>query len=193
MKQTKSPEWSVMIRAEDVPPKGKTLEISPDAKEKAALAALMDIVSLDELNADLSITRESAHILYVQGSFKGKITQSCVITLEPVVSEISDEFEAWYADETRAVNFKRAQHEAQSKKELLEVPMLEESDDPEPMLNGEIDIGDLVTQYLSLALPSYPCKEGALAEVGSKLAADIEKNQMKLNPFAALKDWRPKD
>lgn len=194
-KQAKLPEaeWSVIVKVDDVPAKGWAVQISPDDKEKLYLAKRLDVVSVGELAANISVTRESGHVFHVQGDFKGKITQNCVVTLEPVTTEISDEFEAWYADETRAVNFKRAQHEAQSKKEMLDVPMLEESDDPEPIVNGEIDVGDLVTQYVSLAIPAYPCKEGAVVEQSQKQPANESKSQMKLNPFAALKDWRPKD
>lgn len=193
-KSAKLPEigWSLLVKSEDVPVNGRSIEISPNENEKKALAKRFDILSLDDLKAKVSLTRENAHIIHVKGTLEAKVKQACVITLEPVESDITDEFEAWYADESQAVSFKRAQHEAQSKKELLDMPMLEESEDPEPMTNGAVDVGDLVAQYLSLAIPPFPTKEGFSYSVEVEAPKEA-KNPMKLNPFAALKDWRPKD
>ena len=185
-------EWSVLVKSDDVPANGKALEIAPDDKSRKALARRLDILELQDLKAKVSLKRETGHIVHVKGQFEAKIKQACVITLEPVENEIRDEFEAWYADESQAVSFRRAQHEAQGKKELADVPMLDESEDPEPMVNGAIDVGDLVTQYLSLAIPPYPTKEGYSYSVEVEEPKEV-KNNLKLNPFAALKDWRPKD
>lgn len=185
-------EWSILIRADEIQPSGKTIEISPDDAAKQALAKRLDIVSLDDLKAKLTLKRENAHIVHVKGTFEARVKQKCVVTLEPVETDVSDEFEAWYADQSQAVSFKRAQHDAQSKKELMEMPMLDEAEDPEPMINGAVDVADLVTQFLSLAIPPYPTKEGISYSVQVE-EPKAPKNNLKLNPFAALKDWRPKD
>lgn len=193
-KSAKSPdsEWSVMVKADDVTTSGKTYEISPDEAQLKTLAKRFDIKEISNLNAKITLKRENAHIVYAQGTVNAHITQNCVMTLEPVVSDISDEFEAWYADESQAVSFKRAQREAESKKDLLDVPILDESEDPEPMINGQIDIADLASQYFSLAIPPYPTKEGITYSVQVEEAKEPV-NNLKLNPFAALKNWRPKD
>lgn len=196
MKKTaKQPEieWSVPTRAEDITSAVKTVEVSPDEAEAEALARRLELLSLREFRAKLQLNRTSPHIIHVKGSLEAKVSQSCVLTLEPVDSEVKDEFEAWYSDESEAISFKKAQREAQSKKELLELPMLEEEEDPEPVINGQIDLGDLVSQYLSLAIPPYPTKEGLSYSVQVEEPKEAGKNNMKLNPFAALKDWRPKD
>ena len=186
-------EWSVHVRAEEITGSIKKIEIAPDADEKAALAKRLDIVALNDLQAQLQMNRTSPHIIHVKGQLQAKVTQNCVITLEPVETDIKDEFEAWYSDQSEAISFKKAQREAQTKKELLELPMLEEEEDPEPVINGQIDLGDLVTQYLSLSIPAYPTKEGLSYSVQVEEPKEKGKNPMKLNPFAALKDWRPKD
>jgi hypothetical protein len=40
------------------------------------------------------------------------------------------------------------------------MPFLDESEDPEPVIDGKIDAGELVAQYLSLAIDPYPRLEG---------------------------------
>ncbi len=191
----KSPEseWSVIVRVDDVPSNGKAMELAPNQGEKKALAGRLNILELQELKAKVQLNRQAAHILHVKGKFDAKIKQACVVTLEPIETVIKDEFEAWFADEKQAISFKKAQHEAQTKKELLDLPILDESEAPEPMENGEIDVGDIIAQFLSLAIPPYPHKEGIEYENVEPEEPKLDKNPMKVNPFAALKNWRPKD
>ncbi len=187
-------EWSFLVRAEDISAQGKIVQLEPNQTEKKALAKRLGIVALDDLKVKVKLSRENAHIVHVEGHLDARVTQKCVVSLEPIETDISEDFEAWFADESRAVNFKKAQHEAQNKKELMELPMLEEADDPEPMENGMIELGDLSAQYLSLSIPAYPQKEGvAYQNPEPEEAPKADKTHLKVNPFAALKDWRPKD
>ena len=65
-------------------------------------------------------------------------------------------------------------------------PLLEEKEDPEPVVNGYIDLGEVVTQFLSLALDPYPHKEGVTHDLTDE-DADIERKTRKIeNPFAKL-------
>ncbi len=185
-------EWSVPVAVDEIPAQGKSFEITPADDEKKAIAKRLGLVSLDGLKAKVEVMRESGHVVQVKGALSAAVTQSCIVSLEPVTSEIEDVFEAWYADHEQALSFKRAQHEALNKKELADLPMLEENEDPEPIENGHIDIGELVTQYLSLSINPYPQKEGT--EYANKEQEQKESpDKLRPNPFAALKNWRPQD
>lgn len=186
-------EWSVPILVDDIPSQGKTYTLTPSDAEKKAIAKRLQILSVDSLNARLVIGRDNAHVIQVKGEFEAEITQNCVVTLEPMKTKVSDSFDAWYADHDKAVSFKRAQHEALLKKEMVDLPILEENEDPEPIEEGKIDLGELVTQYLSLAVPPYPHKEGSDYENKETLRSGPAKETLRPNPFAALKNWRPKD
>lgn len=185
-------EWPYPIAVEEIPSQGRSFAISPDAAQKKAIAKRVGVVSLDDLQAKLEVMRDGGHVIQVKGELNAAVTQNCVVTLEPLKVQIEDVFEAWYADHEQALSFKRAQHEALNKKELADLPMLEEHEDPEPIENGHIDLGELVTQYLSLAINPYPQKEGtdyANKDEDPKPGRD----NLRPNPFAALKNWRPKD
>ena len=130
-------------------------------------------------------------VIHVMGHIDAKITQSCVVTLEPIETTISENFEAWYADPAAAVSLTRARHDRQASKGSKEMPVLDERDDPEPVIDGKIDIGELVTQYLSLAIDPYPHKEGVRYEKGDDESGPV-KSDLQKNPFAALKDWKNK-
>jgi hypothetical protein len=61
--------------------------------------------------------------------------------------------------------------------------MLEEYEDPEPLVDGKVDVGELASQYLSLAIDPYPHAPG-VEPVGED--PEIELKRDKENPFAAL-------
>ena len=187
-------EWAYYVSVDDIPTQGRSYEVAPNESEKRSIAQRLGIVSLDSLQAKLDISREEkGYIFQVKGEFFADITQSCVITLEPVTCKIEDSFEAWYADHAQALPFKRAQHDAKSKKEIVDLPMLEEHEDPEPIEGGKINLGELVIQYLSLAINPYPQREGADYENKEVEKKSGTREALRPNPFAALKNWRPKD
>jgi uncharacterized metal-binding protein YceD (DUF177 family) len=127
---------------------------------------------------------------HVSGKFNALVVQECVVTLEPVETSLSEPVEGYFADKEKAVSFAAAKRAREGSKNQGEVEILEESDDPEPLHNGMIDLGELVVQHLSLALPPYPHKEGVTYEMGDERFALDEKSPLKKNPFEALKDWK---
>jgi hypothetical protein len=186
-------EWSYPILVEEIPSQGKDFKISPSDVEKKAIAKRLEIVSLEDITAKLSVSRENGHIIKVSGKFEANLTQNCVVTMEPLKQHVVDEFEAWYADHEQAIPFKRIQQEALAKREMIDLPILEENEDPEQIEDGKIDLGELVTQYLSLAVNPYPHKEGVNYENKEIARKGPVKESLRPNPFAALKNWRPKD
>ncbi len=186
-------EWSYPIIADEVPSAGKAYELVPSDAERKAIAKRLGIVSLDELKAQVTLERDGGHVIKASGELAARVTQSCVVSLEPVESDIDDVFEAWYADHDEVASFRRAQHDALNKKEMADLPMLEEHEDPEPIENGQIDLGELVTQYLSLSINPYPQKEGVEYANKETERPVPEPDRLRPNPFAALKNWRPKD
>ena len=69
--------------------------------------------------------------------------------------------------------------------------MIDEKDDPEPIVDGLIDIGELVTQHLSLQLDPFPHKEGEHFETGDESFVQ-RPNEERQNPFAGLKALKEK-
>jgi uncharacterized metal-binding protein YceD (DUF177 family) len=128
-------------------------------------------------------------IVHIKGQIKAEIVQNCVVSLDPVLSTIEDDFEAWFADPQAAVSLTKARHDRESISGHSEVKMLDEKDDPEEIIDDKIDLGELVTQHLSLSVEPYPHAEGVDFE--NKATKDFDDNEVN-NPFAALKDWKSK-
>ncbi len=192
------PEWSFCVSVDDArKPNANSWKISPNEKQRAGLATRLDVLKLESLSADVTVELDGPHLFYVHGNFAAKVIQECVITLEPVENDVADNFEAWFSEQEKLMHFKKLQQDARVKKENIDLPILEEKDDPEPVINGQIDIGEVVTQFLSLAIDPYPQKQGArlpesVIQVAEKEGAEKSVSG-RANPFAALKNWRPKD
>lgn len=189
-------EWFVPFRADSVSSKGRALSLKAEPSQLRAIAARVGVKEIKSLEAELNFDLQNGgHILHIAGRFKANVIQECVTTMEPIESFLEDDIEAWYADHEKAVSFSRAKHQVKAIEEGDEVQMLEEKDDPEPLVDGQVDLGEVVVQFLSLAINPYPRKEGLPEEEGEIEVAGSTKiaSTLRPNPFAALKNWRPKD
>ncbi len=185
-------EWSYFWSVDSLKGDKDSLELSPNEDEASRLAQRLGLISLDSLKANIEVLRGAGEAAYhVKGRFEADITQKCVVTLEPVVSHIEDDFDAWYADPDAAIPLAKARHEKLNEKGYGELPVLDEKDDPEPLVDGKIDLGELVSQYLALSINPYPHAEGA-EEVMKESEAKAEEDVDVKNPFASLKDWKDK-
>lgn len=150
-----------------------TVETTPE--ERAAIARLLDLVALERLAFDYRLFPSSGRRLRLKGRLTARAVQTCVVTLDPVPSELDVpvEIEFW-PEEAVAVLEKNAQEDAGAS--LLEWP--------EPIEDGTIDLGEVVYETLATALDPYPRKEGAAFEWPE--GAETEEASRKGGPFAAL-------
>jgi len=118
-------------------------EIVATEAERAALARRLGLVALDLLSAQLSWRREASGIISLEGELEAQVTQSCVVTLEPVAARVTDRFVRHFV-----------QGSLPNEDEVVIDP--EADDPPEPLGDGQVDAGEIVTQQLALALDPYP-------------------------------------
>jgi uncharacterized metal-binding protein YceD (DUF177 family) len=184
------PEWSYMFDVSDLPENGCALTISPDEEECVALVRRLDLEALNNLRADIAVTPDRRGTIHVQGIITARVTQNCVTTFTPVVTEIKDDFDAWFGDAETIISFEKAKKNRNNTSD--ERPVLSEQEDPEALIDGKIDLGETVVQFLSLALPAYPHAEGVKPVGDDPMFAGVKKREKPENPFAALKDWKDK-
>lgn len=186
------PEWSFRIDADEITSKPQSYFLSADQETCAALSRRLGVEDIERLEATLNISRETAGRIFVQGSLKARVIQKCVVTLDPVEDWIEEEFDAWFADKEQAVSFTEAKKNRETRKGHVEVEISSEEDDPEPLYDGKIEAGELVTQYLALAINPYPHAQGAQYEVSDEDRARAKPSDVRKNPFEALKNWKGK-
>lgn len=124
-------------------------QLEANEAERAALAEVLDLQAIHRLVAKVGLRRLSSGLVEVKGSFESEVVQTCVVTLEPVPAKVAESFRLTFGD-------------AQPEPDLTEIDIdFDDSDPPEPILDGKIDLGVIIAEQLSLGLDPYPRKEGA--------------------------------
>ena len=168
MEKNRSP-WSVPVAVDDIPETGLHLEIDAPEPLRAELAALAGLRELGRLSAVFDLTRRGAGVR-VTGNVSARVGQTCVVTLEPVESDIDEPVDLRFAP--------RAGAPAAAKSETVAAHTSDE-DPPDPLFGGKLDLGAIATEFLLLGIDPYPRKPGAEF-------APVKPDDASANPFAAL-------
>lgn len=137
-------EFSRPLPADRVQREGSREAVSADPKELKALAERLGIPVLHSLAANLRAEPWRGGGLKITGEFTADVDQVCVVTLEQFRDTIQGPVERIYLPETAE-------------------PTSDE-DDADHLVDGEADLGELVTETLALALDPYPRKPGVSFE-----------------------------
>jgi len=170
--------FSREIEAASVSPRVSERQVEASEAERVALAEVLELQGIGRLIATLRLRRLASGLIEVTGNMESEVVQTCVVTLEPVPAEIRENFRLTFGD-------------VEPEPTLGEIDIhFDDSDPPEPIVDGKIDLGALVAEQLSLALDPYPRKEGA--EVPQEFAPNeaeihaLETPPATRKPFAGL-------
>lgn len=184
-------EWTYILEVSELESKPLQLSIAAEENERKALAERLSLVEVSAISADIRVKREQGgRVVHVSGRFSADIVQNCVVSLEPVNSHLEDDFEAWFAEADSAVSINKAKHDLMRQKGQAELPVLDEQDDPEEIIDGKINLGEVVTQFMSLAIDPFPHADGAEFETGDDKSTLNERSDLVRNPFEKLKQWK---
>jgi uncharacterized metal-binding protein YceD (DUF177 family) len=137
-----------------VPEQGLDVSLSADEPTRQALAKADGLLGLAALEADFHIARQGLSRFNVTGTVRAKITQTCVLTLDPFDSDAVEDVDVDFVDSAAA-----AQASADANETLG--ALAADRDPPDPIENGTIDLGALAAEFLALGLDPYPRKPGA--------------------------------
>ncbi|MBI1239339.1 MAG: DUF177 domain-containing protein [Alphaproteobacteria bacterium] len=143
---------------------------SLDEADRAALATWLDLPGIASLTAEMTVSPWRREGALVEGTLDARLTQICVVTLEPFESTLS-------------APIARRFHPDAEPNTVIEDP--EAEDPPEPLTERILDLGVILAEELSLALDPFPKAPGAvLPETAAGEAA--QEGEKRPNPFAAL-------
>jgi hypothetical protein len=170
MEKTKSP-WSVPVAAQDIPETGLHRDIEASAATRGELAKLAGLHDLPRLSASFDLERRGAGVR-VRGRVSALVGQTCVVSLEPMESEVDEPVDVTFAPLPPGAEAADSDALGQYLGDGAKEP-------PEPLIGGTVDLGALATEFMVLGIDPYPRKPGAAftpPNVGDESA----------NPFAAL-------
>lgn len=176
-----TPEFSRIVNTDEQVSKKEKLSIEASAKECAALAKRFELVSIESLKAELTILVASNGEVTVRGPMHAEIVQRCVTTLEPVPEKIEDDVEVLFSPHISEDDLPSNPDDLE---DLSEDELMALLDQPEPLVDGKIDVGEVVAQFLAVAMDPYPRKDGA--ELPDAVLSEEESDEERPNPFAKL-------
>jgi len=152
--------------------------ITASRAERAAIADLLDLPSLKSLVFNYKLRRGGGGRVHLSGRLKAQARQSCVVTLEPVPTEI---------DIPVDLEFWPAQLIADLENKVEDPSHSGLVDWPEPITDESVDLGSVVYESFATALDPYPRKPGAEFE-WSEDGKSVEPGET--GPFATLKQLK---
>ena len=148
--------WSVPVSVDSIPEHGLHIAIdAPDtvrAQVLALVSGLASVHDLQKLSAVFDLTRRGGKV-YVTGHVSARVTQTCVVTLEPIESDVEEEVDVLFAPV--------AAEGAQPETVTYSAEPGDSKEPPEPLVDGTVDIGALATEFLVLGVDPHPRKAGA--------------------------------
>jgi uncharacterized metal-binding protein YceD (DUF177 family) len=163
MEKAQSP-WSVPVTVEEIPDTGLHIEIEAPADVRAQLAKFAGVRDLPKLSIIVDLMRRGTGV-HASGQVNARVGQTCVVTLDPMESDLNEPVNLVFSPKTSDVTSESAESSDQD-------------EPPEPLVGGKIDLGAIATEFLLLGVDPYPRKTGA--EFAAVKADDTAR------PFAAL-------
>lgn len=162
--------WSRTIRLGELGRAPLTLDLAPDAAQRAQIAKTLGLESLPALSARLTL-KPWLDGVEISGRFDAVVEQLCAVTLEPFEQPLSGEIEV------RAVP---AGSPHAPTGEGGEVELDAEAADPPDVLAGDVvDLAAYVVEHLSLEIDPFARKPGVEFEYTPPTEEE--------SPFAVLK------
>lgn len=156
--------------------KPKFIRLEADAAECAALAARFGLDGLDRLTAEMTLTpKRAGRDLRVEGGFEAHVRQTCGVTLQPLEADLKGVINEFYS------------LDIEDEFSALEDEDASQLTSPDPMPEGEIDLGELTAEALGLEIDPFPRAPGAEFEAAEGENAPEATDDDRPNPFAALK------
>src|SRR4051794_24182209 len=166
--------WRVPVIVAQIPDTGLHRKLEASAAERQAMAEMAGLREVVSVQADFDVVPKSGNRIQVTGHVRARIGQTCVVTLDPMETDIDETVDLIFAPPDQIPEMADLVDEAEQSE--AEIP-----DPPEPIENGIIDLGRLATDALYLAVDPYPRKPDAVFE------PLVEAPDPEDHPFAALK------
>jgi hypothetical protein len=163
--------WQVPVALDDVPEEGRHFDLAADADTRAAVARMAGLRDLPRLEASFDLTRSGRTGLHVAGRVSATAGQICVVTLEPLANEVTEDIDLLFEPPPATLPAKADGAAVVAEGNL--------DGETEPLVDGKVDLGALATEFLILGLDPYPRKPGAIFQPPADTGPDE-------GPFAAL-------
>lgn len=171
-------EFSRPVVIDPWPQGGVAIELQAQAAEREALAERLDLLEVTALGGHGRLDRsDDGREIRFLGRLEAEVVQTCVLSLEPVRSSISEVVERRYWIGPGAP--------PEQDPDVVDP----DEEDIEPLPGRRIDLGEVLAEELALALEPYPRAVGAeppTSDLGSDISLGGPEKEPSASPFAVL-------
>lgn len=154
---------------------GDTVRFSADAAQLAAIAKWAGILSLETFETEVEIKKLAPNRFGLAFHLTADVTQSCVVTLEPVPSHMDKRF-------TRELVFVGASRHRDAPDSAPDLVLdSDQEEGPEEIDSLHLDLATPVLEEFALSLDPYPRRPGV------EFAPESPDSEPPESPFAVLK------
>ena len=152
---------------------GERVDLTADEAERSAICGRLGLEAVNRLDAHTTLSRDG-DVVRAEGRLAASLTQSCVITRDPVAAHVDEPFELLFMP---APVTGSPDEEIELGAPDCEVVFYD---------GGVIDLGSAIADTLALSLDPYP--RSASADAALKEAGVMSEEQA--SPFAVLAKLR---
>lgn len=178
MTKDRSDPWRAPVVLAQVPEGGLHRELEADAAQRQAMAEVAGLREVLAVHAAFDVSPKSGGRFHVTGHVRARIGQTCVVTLDPIETDIDEPIDLMFAPPEQIPALSALVDEAAGADDDI--------DPPEPIEGGSIDLGRLATDALFLGIDPYPRKADAVFD------HEVTPPDPEDHPFAALKALKAK-
>ena len=154
---------------------GEIIEIEADEAERTAIAEDFGLEALLSLTARIVPAREG-RVLHIGGTVSARLVQICGVTLEPFENTLEEPIDMRFSDDPKAC---AARADAAPGNEA------DWEDPPDPLPDGDLDLGLVVLEHLALGIDPYPRSPGATFAPEADTRGEASEEQV--SPFEILR------
>jgi len=174
MEMTANSELSRPIRIKDLKKRITRLEVEASQAERRALAERFGLPDLASLTAAVSIERLARdRAVRVEGTLRARLTYMSVVSLEPFETAIEDRFSEVLISDAEIGH-------------QTEVDLPPDDENMGVIEDGGFDLGEVISQNLSLLLDEHPRKPGEEEAPDGVVWKDGDAEEEEENPFSVL-------
>ena len=177
-RQDRPDPWRSAVAVAQIPDRGLHRELDADEAQRKALADIAGLREVRSAHASFDVIPKSGGRFHVAGHVRARVGQTCVVTLDPIETEIDEAIDLMFAPPEQIPALSDLVDDAASTEG--------DADPPEPIEGGVIDLGRLATDALFLGIDPYPRKVDAVFD------HEVSPPDPEDHPFAALKALKAK-
>ena len=177
-RQDRPDPWRSPVTVVQIPERGLHRELEADEAQRKAMAEIAGLREVLSAHASLDVTPKSGGRFHVVGNVRARIGQTCVVTLDPIETDIDETIDVMFAPPEQIPALSDFVDDASEGDGDI--------DPPEPIEGGAIDLGRLATDALFLGIDPYPRKPDAVFD------HEVTPPDPQDHPFAALKALKTK-